>query len=65
VSAATSKLLKEFEALPVEEKQVLVKEIFRRLPPYDSGPLGDEVIARAGDDLAAMLDREENDSQTR
>jgi hypothetical protein len=65
VSAATVKLLKEFEALPVEEKQVLVKEIFRRLPPYDSGPLDDDVIARAGDDLAAMLEREENDSQTR
>ncbi len=65
MSAATTKLLKDYEALPVEEKQLLVKEIFRRLPPYDSGPLDDDVVARAGDDLAIMLEREENDPQTR
>ena len=29
------------------------------------GPLEDEVVARAGDDLAAMLEREEHDAQAR
>ena len=65
MSAITIRLLAEFEALPAEEKQNFAKEIFRHLPPYDSGPLNDDDVARAGDELAALLAQEENDSPTR
>jgi len=59
------KLLAEFEALPVEEKRLFMKEVFRRLPPFDSGPLDDEDVARAGDELAALLDKEEHNAKAR
>lgn len=62
MSTATIQLIAEFESLPVEEKQIFVKEIFRRLPPYDSGSLEDEEMAYAGDHIAIMLEREENAS---
>lgn len=56
-------LLAAFEALPTGEKQMFVVELLRRLGPYDSGPLDDEVPARAGDDLAAFLGEEERESR--
>jgi predicted metallopeptidase len=39
MSAATIKLLSEFKALKVEEKQEFVREVIHHLPPWDSGPL--------------------------
>jgi hypothetical protein len=65
VSAETARLLVAFDTLPPAEKQVFVRELFRRLPPIDSGPLEDSLVARAGDDLAAMLEDEDHDAQTR
>jgi hypothetical protein len=65
VSTETAQLIAAFEALPTEEKQAFVQELFRRLPPVDSGPLDDEDVARAGDEFAALLDQEEHDSKTR
>jgi hypothetical protein len=65
MSAATAQLVAAFETLPAEEQQAFVKEIFRRLPPYDAGPLEDAEVARAGDELAALLEREEHDPQAR
>ena len=65
MSAETARLLVAFDTLPPAEKDLFVRELFRRLPPVDSGPLEDDVLARAGDDLAAMLEREENEAQTR
>jgi len=65
VSETTIKLLAAFEALPKEEKLSFLREAFRRLPPLDSGALNDEEVARAGDEIAAMLEREENDSKAR
>ncbi len=62
MSNATAKLLSAFEALRVEEKQEFVREVIRHLPPWDSGPLSDDVAAAAGDQLAAMLDEEERAS---
>jgi hypothetical protein len=62
MSTATAKLLSEFEALRVEEKQEFVREVIRHLPPWDSGPLSDDAAAAAGDHLAAMHDEEERDS---
>jgi len=62
VSAATAKLLSEFDALQVEEKQEFVREVIRHLPPWDSGPLDDQAAAAAGDQIAAMLDEEERAS---
>ncbi len=47
------------------EKQIFVKEVFRRLPPIDSGALSEEEIAAAGDQLAALIEQEEHDSQAR
>jgi hypothetical protein len=58
MSAEAARLLVAFDTLPPAEKDLFVRELFRRLPPVDSGPLGDEVLARAGDDLAAGLDRD-------
>ncbi len=65
MSTATTALLAAFETLPAEEEQRFVTEVCRRAPPYDSGPLEDEIAARAGDELATLLAREEHDAQTR
>jgi hypothetical protein len=65
VSVIAEKLIAEFESLATEDKQAVVREILRRLPPYDSGPLADEDVALAGDNIAAMLDEEESDSAAR
>ena len=62
MSAATAKLLSEFQALRVEEKQEFLRELMHYLPPCDSGPLNDEVAAAAGDQLAAMIDKEKSAS---
>ena len=62
MSAATAKLVSEFEALRLEDKQEFVREIIHRLPPWDSGPLSDDVAACAGDELAALHDEEERAS---
>jgi hypothetical protein len=62
MSTATAKLLSEFEALPVEEKQAFVQEVINHLPPWDSGSLSDEVAATAGDALAETLAEEERAS---
>lgn len=59
MNAATVKLLSEFEALAVEEKKEFVQELIHYLPPWDSGPLSDEVAAAAGDQLAAMISQED------
>jgi hypothetical protein len=65
MSTVTAKLISEFEALLPEEKQEFTREFFLRLPPLDSGPLHDEVAAAAGDEIAAMLDQEENEARER
>jgi hypothetical protein len=62
MSAATAKLLSEFEALRLEDKQAFEREIIHRLPPWDSGPLSDDVAAYAGDELAAVHEEEERAS---
>jgi hypothetical protein len=62
MSATTAKLLSEFEALGVEEKQEFVRELLHHLPPWDSGSLSDDVAAAAGDQLAAMIEEEERAS---
>ena len=63
MSAETAQLLAAFDTLPAAEKQVFVKELLCRLPPYDSGPLENEVAARAGDELAAILEQEEHEAR--
>ncbi len=65
MSAVAEKVIAAFESLPAEEKQAVAKEILRRLPPFDSGPLDDNEVALAGDQLAAMLDEEENGASAR
>ena len=62
MSSAAAKLLSEFEALRVEEKQEFMREVFHHMPPWDSGPLTDDVAAAAADQLAASLDQEERAS---
>jgi len=59
MSVVAEKLIAEFQLLPVEEKQAVVKEILRRLPAFDSGALDDNEVALAGDGIAAMLEEEE------
>jgi len=65
MSVVAEQVLAAFESLPAQEQQAVAKEIFRRLPPFDSGPLDDCEVALAGDQLAAMLQGEENGSPTR
>jgi predicted metallopeptidase len=62
MSATIVKLLSEFKALDVEEKQEFVRELIHHLPPWDSGSLSDDVAAAAGDQLAAMIEEEERAS---
>ena len=65
MSEKTVAMLETFEALPPEEKLDFANAIFRRLPPVDSGPLSDGLVAAAGDQIARMLEEEEHDAQTR
>jgi|GEM_PF-4684879 len=58
MSTTTARLLSEFQALGVEEKQEFVRELVHFLPPWDSGPLSDEVAAAAGDAMATGLEEE-------
>jgi len=62
MSIAATKLLSEFEALRLEDKQEFVREIIHRFPPWDSGPLSDDVAAAAADDLGSLHDAEERAS---
>jgi hypothetical protein len=62
MSAIMAKLLSEFEELDLQEKQEFVRELIHHLPPWDSGPLPDDVAAAAGDQLAAMIEEEERAS---
>jgi hypothetical protein len=62
MSIATAKLLSEFEAMRLEDKQEFVREVIQRLPKWDSGALSDDVAAGAGDELAALHEAEERDS---
>jgi hypothetical protein len=39
MSTVTAKLLSEFEALPVEEKEEFLREVINHLPPWDFGHL--------------------------
>jgi hypothetical protein len=45
--------------LGVEEKQEFVREMIHHLPPWDSGPLRDEVAAAAGGQWAATIEEDE------
>ena len=65
MSAGTAKLISEFEDLPPTEKEEFARELFLRLPPLDSGPLDDDLVPAAGDQLAAIIQQEENDAMTR
>jgi hypothetical protein len=65
MSAVAERVIAAFESLPPEEKQSVAREILRRLPRFDSGPLDDNEVALAGDQIAAMLDREENGDSAR
>lgn len=65
MSSTTAQLLAQFDTLPAEEKREFVNALFRRLPPLDSGTLEDDDLALAGDQVAVMLDKEENDAVAR
>ena len=65
MSTATAALLAAFDVLPDSDKQQFVNTVCRRVPPYDSGLLDDELVARGGDDLAAMIAQEEHGSPAR
>lgn len=64
MGAQTIQLLDAAEALPAEEKRAFTAEFFRRVIPFDSGPLDDEETAHAADDLFAILDGEDVDAAT-
>ena len=65
MSSVTAQLLVQYETLSLEEKRQFVNALLRRMPPLDSGELEDEEIAAAGDGMAALLGKEENDAATR
>ena len=58
MSETTLALLEGFDSLPPNEKLDLANAILRRLAPIDSGQLDDEIVAAAGDSLAATLEEE-------
>jgi hypothetical protein len=62
MSTITAKLLSDFEALGADEKQEFLRALIRHLPPWDSGPLSDDVAAAAGDQLALVIEEEERAS---
>ena len=59
---APAQLERMLQPLPIDAER---KQILRRLPAFDSGPLDDNEVALAADQMAAMLEREENDSSAR
>ena len=59
---ATVKLLTEFKALRFRKNRSSFGKSSSYLPPWDSGPLSDDVASPAGDQLAAMHDEEERAS---
>ncbi len=59
MSSIATQLLSQIEALDAPDRQEFAAEFLRRLPVWDSGDLSDEVAAAASDDLAAMLEEEE------
>jgi hypothetical protein len=67
MSAATAKLISDYESLAPAEKEEFARELLQRLPPLDSGPLDDDLVAKAGDELARTLEKEEegDDTQSR
>ena len=65
MSPAAARLLAQYEMLPIDEKRQFVNALFRRLQPLDSGPLDDEALTVAGDQVAAILDEAENDAVAR
>ena len=64
MTGAAAKLLSEFEALPADQKQEFVRAAIQSLLPWQSGPLYDELVAGAADDMSAMLEQDERASQT-
>jgi hypothetical protein len=60
MSIAAAKLLSEFEALRLEDKQDFVREVIHKLPRWNSGPLSNDVAARAGDVMASVHGSEAN-----
>ncbi len=62
MSEKTLALLAAFDQLPPREKFDLADAILRRLPPIDSGPLDDDLVAAAGDVIAEELDKEERET---
>ena len=65
MSRRTAELLEEFDALLEAEKRAFTAEFFRKMIPFDSGPLDDKETTHAADQLFALLDAEENDAGTR
>lgn len=67
MSKHAAQLLQEFEELSAPDKQAFLVEVLRRTRefPLDSGPLSDEEIGEAGQSLFALLDREDDASETR
>ncbi len=67
MSNQAAQFLEAFEALPLNDKRAVAMEILRRTRqlPLDSGPITDEEIGEDGRALFAILDQEENATQTR
>jgi hypothetical protein len=59
MSSETQALLKAFEQLPAQEKQVFAEEVLRRSLPFDSGPLDDEEIGAVSAELFRSLEDED------
>ena len=65
MSAETQALLNAFEHLPPEEKKLFALEVLRRSLPFDSGPLSDDEIGAASNDLFRLLEDEDGNSTPR
>jgi putative addiction module component (TIGR02574 family) len=52
----TEELLEAFDRLPEEERRIFTQEVFRRVLPFELGPLTEEEIGAASDARFKALD---------
>ena len=60
MGSETVDLLNAFDHLPEKEKQLFALEVLKRSLPFDSGPLSDEEIGAAANELFQSLDDDGN-----
>jgi hypothetical protein len=61
MTAAVKNLLRDFELLPMAEKQLFAREIILRSADFDLPPLSDDELILGAEELFLELDRRETE----